>query len=91
MGIADMLIKMGVKYDSDEAQDICDNIGFELANAALHASALLAKEYGPYPKYNKEAVSNSEFVLTNTHGAVCNLIEEYGLRNSQVLTIAPFK
>ena len=89
MGIADMLIKMGVKYDSDAAQELCDNIGFELANEALKASALLSKEYGPYPKYNKEAVSNSEFILFNTHGEVCNLIEEYGLRNSQLLTIAP--
>ena len=89
MGIADMLIKMGVKYDSDAAQELCDNIGFELANEALKASALLSKEYGPYPKFNKEAVSNSEFILFNTHGEVCNLIEEYGLRNSQLLTIAP--
>lgn len=89
MGIADMLIKMGVKYDSDRAQELCDTIGYILANEALKASALLSIPYGPYPKYNKEAVSKSEFVLNNTNGDVYDLIEECGLRNSQVLTIAP--
>ena len=89
MGIADMLIKLGMRYDSDEAIEFCDNLGFVLANETIKASALLAKEFGPYPKYNREAILQSAFVQHNTNGEVYNLISKYGLRNSQLLTIAP--
>ena len=89
MGIADMLIKMGVRYDSEEAIKICEAIGFELINNSIKASALLAKEQGAYPKYNKEAILQSEFLKQNTTDEVKKLVEEYGLRNSQLLTIAP--
>ena len=89
MGIADMLIKMNLKYDSQEALDICNEIGFCLANESLRASALLAKEYGAYPECDKEAITHSLFVIENTDDETYDLICEYGLRNSQILTIAP--
>ena len=89
MGIADMLIKMGSKYDSEEALNICDEIGFILANESIKASALLAKDYGVYPKYNKDAVLNSDYLFENTDSYVYDLVKAYGLRNSQILTIAP--
>ena len=89
MGIADMLIKMGSKYDTEEALRICDEIGFILANESIKASALLAKEYGAYPKCNKDAVLNSDYLYENTDSYVYDLVKAYGLRNSQILTIAP--
>lgn len=89
MGVADMLIKMGIKYDSEDALDICSNIGAILAYESLKASALLAKELGSYPKYNEDAILSSKFVLANTTIDVYDLIKKYGLRNSQLLTIAP--
>ena len=89
MGIADMLIKMDLKYDSQEALDLCDEIGYVLANESIKASAYLAKEFGPYPKYNKDAVMSSKFLIENTSGGTNQLVEKYGLRNSQILTIAP--
>ena len=46
MGIADMLIKMELRYDSKEAIDICDFIAGILSDEAINASALLAKEKG---------------------------------------------
>ena len=89
MGIADMLIKLGIKYDSEEALSLCNEIGYVLANESIKASAYLAKEFGPYPKYNKDAVMNSKFFIENTSGGTSQLVETYGLRNSQILTIAP--
>ena len=89
MGIADMLIKMGIKYDTDEALELCDTIGYTLANTALQSSALLAKEYGAYPKYDKHSILSSDFVLQNAESDTYELIIKYGLRNSQLLTIAP--
>ena len=91
MGLADMLIKLGMKYDSRQALEFCDDVAFVLADASLKASALLAKEYGPYPKYNGNYVLKSRFIQENTFTETRELIKEYGLRNSQVLTIPPFK
>ena len=88
MGIADMLIKLGLKYDTREAQEFCDQLGFMMANEVICASALLAKEFGSYPKYNKNVLYSS-FLTTNTTEDTYRLVEEYGLRNSQLLTIAP--
>ena len=89
MGIADMLIKMEIKYDTDEALKLCDTIGYTLTNTALKSSALLAKEYGAYPKYDKHSILSSDFVLQNAESDTYELIIKYGLRNSQLLTIAP--
>ena len=88
MGIADMLIKLGVKYDTDEAIEICDTIGKILANESIKASALLAKEEGYYPKY-KSCILDSEFLRENVDEETFDLVIKYGLRNSQLLTIAP--
>jgi len=89
MGLADMFIKLGVKYGSDESISLIHKIGHVMINEALRQSALLAKEYGPYPKYKRDAVLNSPFLLSNAASDVLDLIKEYGLRNSQLLTIAP--
>ena len=89
MGIADMLIKMEIKYDTDEALELCDTIGYTLTNTALKSSALLAKEYGAYPKYDKHSILSSDFVLQNAESDTYELIIKYGLRHSQLLTIAP--
>ena len=89
MGIADMLINMEIKYGSEESIDLCDVIGFTLANESLKASSLLAKEEGAYPKFKVEEIMQSEFIQKNTTEVTRSLINTYGLRNSQVLTIAP--
>ena len=89
MGIADMLIKLKIKYDSEEALYLCEEIAHCLANESIKASALLAKEYGPYPKYNENAVLSSKFLRANATDGTINLVQMYGLRNSQILTIAP--
>lgn len=88
MGIADMLIKLELKYDTDEAIEICDTIGKILANESIKVSALLSKEEGCYPKY-KTSILDSEFLRKNTTVETYELVKKYGLRNSQLLTIAP--
>ena len=88
MGLADMLIKLGLQYDTDEAKNFCDHLGFMMANEVIYADALLAKEYGTYPNYD-EKVLESEFIKSNTTMMTYKAVEQYGLRNSQLLTIAP--
>lgn len=88
-GLADLLIKLGIKYGSLEAIDLCDMIGHTMADMAIKTSAVLAKEYGVYPKYKPEAVEQSAFYSKNALGETKELVESFGLRNSQLLTIAP--
>ncbi len=89
MGLADAMIKLGVTYGEDDAIKLCDKIGFAMADAAISASAKLAKEQGAYPGFNKEEVMSTEFFLVNTTEHTRELVRNYGLRNSQLLTIAP--
>ena len=89
MGLADLLIKLGIRYDSDEAIELCDKIGSVLANESIRASALLAKEFGAYPKCKKDSLLKSKFLIRHADSELLAFIQQYGLRNSQLLTIAP--
>ena len=81
MGLADMLIKLGVAYGSEESLEICDDIGWNLANQALVASMAIAKQKGEYPMFS-DKVWESEFYKLHIGISA-------PLRNSQLLTIAP--
>lgn len=90
LGIADLMIKLEIRYGSQESIDLCDRIGFEMANAAIAKSAILAKTDGAFPKCNIEEVMNTEFFIANTTEETKKLVSEIGgMRNSQLLTIAP--
>ncbi len=89
MGLADMLIMMGITYGSEEAASLCDRIGFTMADMAIASSALLAKEKGAYPKCDSNAVLSTPFLKYNATAETCELVKKYGLRNSQLLTVAP--
>lgn len=88
-GLADCLIRMGITYGSDAAVKLCDMIGRAIADEAIATSALLARDYGTYPWYNDESVKASEFYKNNTTEETRELVDQYGLHNSQLLTIAP--
>lgn len=88
MGLADMLIKMELPYDSEQARHLCEEIGLVMADQALYTSAFLAGHAGSYNNY-KSCVQKSEFLKNNTCESTKEVIEAYGLRNSQLLTIAP--
>ena len=88
MGLADMLIKMEIRYGSKDAIEICDKIGFHMANTAISTSAKLANQNGSYPKY-KSCVLESKYFIQNTTFETKNNVDKRGLHNSQLLTIAP--
>lgn len=88
MGLADCLIHLGIKYGFGSIGFI-DRIGRIMINEALKESARLAKEYGPYPKYREADVLTTQFFAYNADKDTEELVKKYGLRNSQLLTIAP--
>ena len=89
MGIADMLIKLNIRYGSDEAVKLCEELSNLMLNEAIKQSSLLAKEHGTFEMYNEEAIFNSKFFINNVNDEVKELVRKYGLRNSQLLTIPP--
>ncbi len=57
MGLADALIKMGYRYDSEEGRDAVADMISELRNNAHVASKQLAKERGIFPDFDKSDLS----------------------------------
>lgn len=88
-GLADMLIKMNMTYGSNQSIALCDEIGIQMMDTALKTSSEIAATAGPYPKYNKEQILNNDFFNENAFHQTRVSVEKYGLRNSQLLTIAP--
>lgn len=91
-GLADCLIKMKLKYGSPDALYFCDYIGKLMAGRAIAASNYLARSFEKtYPMYTP-AVTKSSFFEAHrdalTEGELKS-IEQFGLANSQLLTIAP--
>lgn len=89
MGLADMFIKMGIKYGSSESISLIHQVGRIMVNEALRQSAMMAQVDGPFPRFNLDAILASPFVQENADEDVLGLIKEHGLRNSQLLTIPP--
>lgn len=94
MGFADMLLMMNCQYDSARALSIINMVGQALVNTGLEESAILAKETQSFPECDLRLILASTFitVLRNSNVIEDNtidLIKRYGLRNSQLFTIAP--
>ena len=89
MGLADMLIMLGFKYGTSESVDFCDKLGRLMMDTALNESAVMAKEEGMFPKCVPQQIVDSPFFKENASEATRELVLQYGLRNSQLLTIAP--
>ena len=89
MGIADMLIQMGIIYGSEKAIELSEQISFFMMDRAIAASAKMARKLGAFPMCDIKQIMESPFFMQNTTEETRKLVEEFGLRNSQLLTIAP--
>jgi len=72
MGWADMLFKLGIRYDSQEACDLAAKIMSDIRRYALEESIVLAKQRGAYvnlPK-GKEKVRNSTLTCIAPTGTI---------------------
>jgi ribonucleoside-diphosphate reductase alpha chain len=87
MGLADALIRLGIRYGSPEAVDFTGKVFYTLKVAALKESNQLAKELGPAEGWKD--VSASAPYLQELPTDLANNIDLYGLRNLLVLTQAP--
>jgi len=89
MGLSDAFIHMEYKYGDEESLILSEEIGKLMINNALQESAMRAKELGTYPLYNREAVLKSKFLKEVATEVTYKLVAMYGLRNAELLSIAP--
>ena len=89
MGIADMLINLGLPYGSPASIIFCDHIAYVMSSTAIHQSIYLAELDGAFPKCCKKEILKTEFLKNNTDESTQKYLHLHGIRNSQLLTIAP--
>lgn len=88
MGIGDALIKMHLRYGSDEAMPTIEKIFQTLRDNAYIASADLAVEKGSFPKFDKKKYLRG-YHIKELPKKIREKIETQGIRNAVLLTIAP--
>ena len=88
LGLGDMLLKMGIKYDSEDALQTTDQIMKIFRDTSYETSNILAQEKGAFPKYDWSGYSKSKFVK-NLPKTIRDNIRKTGIRNSTITTVAP--
>ena len=87
-GLADTLIMLGLHYGSEESRQMGGEIMRTVRDAAYGASIELAREKGPFARFEPEAYLAAPFVRA-LPAALRDGIARHGIRNSHLLAIAP--
>lgn len=88
MGIADALIKMKIRYGSEESLPVIKKIFQTLRDNAYDASSDIALEKGSFIKYDKKKYMEG-FHIKSLPKKLQEKIAKQGIRNAVLLTIAP--
>jgi len=91
LGYGELLVRLGLRYGSDDAVAFTDWLFDKLAYGSYKASMLLARERGPFPKFVASKYLNSGFmkIFGEAHPELKTDISENGVRNVTLNTIAP--
>ncbi|MFN0159051.1 MAG: adenosylcobalamin-dependent ribonucleoside-diphosphate reductase [Bacteroidota bacterium] len=87
-GLADALVMMKIKYDSDAALAEVEKMMRVIRDESYRTSIELAKEKGAFPLFNWEGYSKSKFVQSLPQD-IQDEIKKHGIRNSTVITVPP--
>ena len=87
-GLGDVFAFLRTKYGSQESLDITTEIMKSVTETAYESSIELAKEKGSFPALEKEKYLESNFIKTLPK-RIHRGIEEHGIRNSHLISIAP--
>lgn len=87
-GLADALVLLGLRYDSEAAQRLAAQAMQAVRDHAYQASVELAHEKGAFPAFERDTFLASGFA-TRLPAGIRDAIAVHGIRNSHVLAIAP--
>ncbi|MFA6466961.1 MAG: adenosylcobalamin-dependent ribonucleoside-diphosphate reductase [Patescibacteria group bacterium] len=88
LGLGEMLIKLRLRYGSDESLVFIDELYKIIASEMYKESSRIAKEKGSFPKFNADKFLDSGFMKTMPED-VRQMIRENGIRNVTLTTQAP--
>lgn len=90
-GIGDCLAALNITYGSPESIEIIDKIMRAFTSNIYAASVQIAKELGPFSRYNKNKDKKSKFIqqLSLDNPSLIKEMEKYGRRNMALLTMSP--
>jgi ribonucleoside-diphosphate reductase alpha chain len=88
MGLAELLIKLGVRYGSDESVEFIDKLYGFLARAIYETSIELAEEKGQFPALDRAKFIESGYMQTMPED-IREKVLKYGIRNVTLTTQAP--
>lgn len=78
MGWADLLIKMGIRYDSEEALELAEHIMQFIHSEGFKMSQELGKERGNFPNFSKSTFASKNHTIDPPY-----------LRNATITALAP--
>lgn len=88
MGLAEMLIRLELRYGSDEGNKFLDKLGRFIATESYLMSTEIAEEKGSFPAFDADKLLQSGYAK-KLPDKVRKAIREKGLRNVTLLTVAP--
>lgn len=88
MGLADLLIKMKIRYGSKEALNFAEDLYRFIRDEAYVASVGIAKEKGAFPRFDVEKYLEGQFIKRLPE-SLRESISISGIRNAVILTQAP--
>ena len=88
IGLAELLIKLGLRYGSPEAINFIDKLYQFISVTAYETSVELAREKGKFAKFDAEKFLESGY-MKSMPAYIRDLVKQYGIRNVTILTQAP--
>ncbi len=88
MGIAELMIRLGIRYGGDESVEFIDKIYKFIAVNAYETSTEIAAEKGAFPQFDAEKYLESGY-MQHMPEEIRELVRERGIRNVTLLTQAP--
>lgn len=91
MGLAELMIRLKIRYGSEESLEFLDKLYGFISREAYLASSEIAAEKGSFPMFDCEKFLQSGFMkhMTSVFPEVGAAIQKQGMRNVTVLTQAP--
>ncbi|WP_276355842.1 adenosylcobalamin-dependent ribonucleoside-diphosphate reductase [Cohnella caldifontis] len=91
MGLAELMIRLEIRYGSDESMEFLDKLYGFMAREAYLASTEIAAEKGSFPAFDADLYLQSGFMknMTEVYPEVGEAVRKRGMRNVTVLTQAP--